>query len=192
MANEVLIVPDTNIFIHDPKSIKKLKENGNKIILPWVVITELDSLKTKPDIGFDAREVLSLIEELRLAGDPKFEIRKNPSKKSTLNLDRNNPDHLIIGTALELKNDKKNNGNVILLSRDRTVRLLGRELGLKADDYCLEQADAPKYKIKKIEVESKDIEGEDFFYSEDIYGQIDENEGVICSSDKCLITGEKD
>jgi predicted ribonuclease YlaK len=58
------IVVDTNVLIHDPKAIDVLREGGNTLFVPWMVILELDHLKNRPDIGLDAAEAIARIDEL--------------------------------------------------------------------------------------------------------------------------------
>lgn len=59
---------DTNVLVHDPDSIFKFEDND--IVLPLVVIEELDRLKNDPMlVGQNARRVIRHLEKLREDGN---------------------------------------------------------------------------------------------------------------------------
>ncbi len=58
-----IIVLDTSVLVHDPESLEILCTDDNVLVVPWIVLEELDQLKNKPNIGWDAREVIRRIEE---------------------------------------------------------------------------------------------------------------------------------
>lgn len=179
-----VIVADTNIFIHDPKAVDTLREGGNTLCLHWAVILELDNLKNRPDIGIDAREALRRIEEVRLSGDKSLILQRSASFRSLGNLDKRNPDHQIIATAVALKRDRKYPA-VVLVSRDGPVRLLARELGLQVEDYSRGTVETPKFHLQKTNVAAEEIQTSDltFPFDPEKHAGITENEGVVCHSD---------
>ena len=59
-----IIVLDTSVLVHDPESLDILRSDDTILAVPWIVLEELDQLKNKPNIGWDAREVIRKIEEL--------------------------------------------------------------------------------------------------------------------------------
>lgn len=181
-------VIDTSVFIHDPDVLDYLLKNEQIPCTPWTVILELDKLKDRPDIGIDARESMAKIESMRQGGEDLIKIIRNYSFRNLPDLDRKIPDHQIIATAKTLQETKSrlrkfNYGEVRLISRDRTVRVLAREVGLRADDYCREKIQLPKkHFLEEINVPRKDIDPEtlSFSYKDE---QIEENQGVVCYSD---------
>ena len=59
-----IFVLDTNVLLHDPRSIFAFKEH--EVIIPAVVLEEIDSKKRNPDeIGRNARGVSRLLDQLR-------------------------------------------------------------------------------------------------------------------------------
>ena len=61
-------VLDTNVLIQSPDAIFRFMEN--QVILPLVVIEELDGLKKADgEKGINARDVIRSLENLRLKGD---------------------------------------------------------------------------------------------------------------------------
>ena len=188
------IVPDTNVLVHDPKSIDYFMQEGRILIVPWITVLELDHLKDKPDIGLDARDAMSRIENLRLGGAENIFIKRNPSFNGLSDLDRKIADHQIIATAKTLRDvrGKKREfdyEDVRLVSRDRSVRVLAREVGVVADDYYLDRVPSPRrHALREVNVEASRItkvSNNDFafIYEEDEFGEIEENGGVICYSD---------
>jgi len=182
------IVIDTNVAVHDPESIDVLRENGRTLFVPLTVIRELDGLKDKPDIGIDARDALRRIEELTLGGEETLKIIKQPFFKGLDGLDKKQPDHQVIAAAhLVAKKMWSKFSNVVLVSRDRPVRILAREFGLTADDYTRDMTDISDAAaiLPSVNVPRSIVSPEfDFPYaevSENI--EIPENGGVVCLSD---------
>ncbi len=56
-----IIVLDTSVLVHDPESLDILRGDDNTLAVPWIVLEELNQLKNKPNIGWDAREVIRRI-----------------------------------------------------------------------------------------------------------------------------------
>lgn len=181
-------VVDTNVLVHDPNSINKLREGGNTLIIPWVVTLELDRLKEKPDIGWDVREAINKIEQIRKSKDDSLQVFQHPSFKDLRNLDKKVADHQIIATAKTLQRENRFR-KVEIVSRDHTVRILSRELGLEAEDYLTNQVTVQKRYMQELNVPSTLIDYNHFPYQpyQEKFPDIEENEGVVCFSDD---TGE--
>lgn len=195
---QTAIVPDTNVLVHDPKCIDYFMRNGKTLVIPWIAVLELDHLKDRPDIGLDARDAMARIEDLRLGGAENIIIKRNPSFNGLSDLDKKIPDHQIIATAKTLgdirgKKREFDYDDVKLISRDRSVRVLAREVGVSADDYFFDRVPSPRrHTLKEVNVESNRIMKLDgqpaFVYEESDFGEIEENEGVVCYSDFSLLT----
>lgn len=68
MAENKTYLLDTNVLIQDPEAIFKFYDN--EVVIPDIVIEELDKLKKKSgDIGYNARKSIRNIEALRKKGD---------------------------------------------------------------------------------------------------------------------------
>jgi len=135
-----IYVLDTNVILTDPKSIFSFEDN--EVIIPLVVIEEIDHFKKKMDpTGFAARKFSRIIDDLRSRGDliTGVETREggtirivSPKKDDSVELDLTINDNIIIFTALSVRNaDKK----VILVSRDINVRIKADFLKLQAETY---------------------------------------------------------
>jgi predicted ribonuclease YlaK len=95
---------DTSVLVHDPESLDILPGEDNILAVPWIVLEELDQLKNKPNVGWDAREVIRRIEELARTDTNCFKIEPKPSNKHFKNdLQKDKADHQIIATARALQ-----------------------------------------------------------------------------------------
>lgn len=183
------IVIDTNVAIHDPESIDVLRNDGSRTLcIPLVVIHELDVLKDKPDIGIDARDALRRIEALTLGGEPSLKIIRNLTFQGLNGLDRKRADHQIIAAAnTVIRNMKAKFASVILVSRDRPVRILAREFGFTAEDYTRDATEISDNSttLPTFNIQSRNISDDFSFPYQPPEDGIDlpQNEGVICFSD---------
>lgn len=136
-------VLDTNVLLLDPNSIFSFEEND--VIIPMVVLEELDRQKTRPDEpGRNARHISRVLDDLRKNGSLSEGVPLPGGgmlKISTLKeLDQNLPpdmnkdkvDNLIILYMLELKSSGV---DAKLVSKDINVRVKCDALGIVSEDY---------------------------------------------------------
>lgn len=144
-----IYVLDTNVLLQDPLAIFSFQDND--IILPAVVLEEIDSKKRLMDeIGRNARYVAKLLDGLRLkgqlhkgvtmdnGGDLRVELNhRSFSRMQELFLDVTN-DNRILAVALNLhaeEQQKKQPRAVILVTKDALLRVKADALGLPAEDF---------------------------------------------------------
>lgn len=136
MKNFIL---DTNIFVLDPKCF--LNFGNNTVVIPFVVLEELDHLKTKmDDSGKCARDAVRKIESLRGDGKLKDGIKLpngglllvSNEVDSTLDIDHSKNDNKIISLASLLQKQKE---NVVVVTNDVNVRVKCDGLGIEAEAY---------------------------------------------------------
>jgi PhoH-like ATPase len=180
------IVLDTSVLVHDPESLEILRSNGSILVVPWVVLEELDQLKNKPNIGPDAREVIRTIEDLAQNDANGFKIEPRPSNKYFKNdLQKDKADHQIIATARALQAGSNQKTDVILMTRDTIVRVLARELGIRTEDYPYNQVNAVFHScLKRINVPEGILShgGDTFEHDCRNVEPMQHNEGVVCWS----------
>ena len=142
------VVLDTSVLIGDPGCLHSFA--GIDIVIPFTVIEELDSLKTRPDdVGRAARTALRTIEEHRInaggslarpfaIGDPAaagtLQVEINGVQKHLLvehGLDPNVPDNRIIGAAL----GQAMHAPTRMVSNDAALRIKAAHLGLEAVEH---------------------------------------------------------
>ncbi|MFO8234302.1 MAG: PhoH family protein [Bacteroidales bacterium] len=161
-GSKKIFVIDTNVILHDFRCIYNFEEND--IVLPIVVLEELDKLKKGNDlINFHAREFTRILNDI--TGDQLFdggislgqdrgklsvETGKPFSEKISKSFPEESPDHRILAIT-EFLRDKHKKKDVILISKDINLRLKGKSIGLQAQDY---ESD----KVTNIEPLNRNIE----------------------------------
>lgn len=174
MSRKTFII-DTNVLLHDPDAIGKFVDND--VIVPLVVIEELDRMKRLSDeLGKNARSVIRFIDSLkqRKQGDlhSGIQIEKGISfkilvdshlpdgKGFPLSLDK--PDNKIIFAAYHIQ---KQGQKAVLVSKDLVMRVKAEAIGVEAEDYeNLKESYATMYKgYRRLEVPKRDI---DMFYKD--------------------------
>ena len=139
-------VLDTSVLLANPKSIFSFDEH--EVVLPLIVIKELENKRNDPEIGYLARQALRSLEELRTTkGDLKTNVVVNV-EGGTLRVevgqgDRNllpetlrdsySHDTAILTVAATLSGQGK---KVVLVSKDLPMRLLASTAAdIVAEDY---------------------------------------------------------
>jgi PhoH-like ATPase len=142
------VVLDTSVLVGDPGCLDAFA--GCDVVIPFTVIEELDSLKTRPDdVGRAARTALRTIEEHRVraggslatpfsigdpAADGTLQVEINGVQKHILiehGLDPNVPDNRIIGAAL----GQAMHAPTRMVSNDAALRIKAAHLGLEASEH---------------------------------------------------------
>ncbi|MGL4402798.1 MAG: PhoH family protein, partial [Fusobacteriaceae bacterium] len=138
-----IFVLDTNILIHDPRSIYSFKES--EVVLPIFVIEEIDDLKRKPTTAIQARMASRVIEEIRKKGciakgikleeDIVFRVEiKNDPELLPKSLRRDIGDNKIISAILGIQKENPEK-NVVLITKDINMRIKADALGIRVEDY---------------------------------------------------------
>lgn len=142
-------VLDTSVVLADPHSIFRFAEHH--VVLPIVVITELEGKRHHSELGYFARQSLRILDDLRekhgtLAeplpiGDQGGTVRVELNHQSPENL----PDRFRLGDndtriLSVAKNLQVEGAEVILVSKDLPMRIKASASGLKAEEYRAELA----------------------------------------------------
>ena len=155
-AQRRLYVLDTNVLMHDPASLFRFQEHD--ILLPMIVLEELD--QHKKGLSEQARNVRQVSRHLdeMLGSDADLEIGlplpyaqgrlyfQTAAYQATLpeDLAGGKADHEILAVTLALQGMHPDR-EVILVSKDINLRIKGRTLGIRVEDYhndrALEDAD---------------------------------------------------
>lgn len=137
---------DTNVLMHDPKSLFAFEDN--QVILPLVVLDELDKKKEGLGEGArNAREVIRSLDELRVTGNISIGIKTKDGgiikielghkDKIPADLDPSRADNRIISAALGIA---QSGSSVIVVTKDINLRVKCDALGIKTEDYNNDQA----------------------------------------------------
>ncbi len=141
-----IFILDTNVLLHDYKCIYNFEEND--VIIPIVVLEELDKFKRGNDIiNFHAREFtreldkiagdLLLTGEIPLGGklgSLHIETGKQFSERVAESFPERTPDHRILAIADYVTQEHKNK-TVVLITKDINLRMKAKSLGIMAEDY---------------------------------------------------------
>ena len=141
-------VLDTSVLLSDPKALFRFAEHA--VVIPVVVISELEKKRQDPEIGYFARQALRILDELRIeherldfpvpVGDGgSLRVELNHSSMSVLpsGLQLGDNDSRILAVALNLANDGL---AVTVVSKDLPLRVKAASIGLSAEEYRAEQA----------------------------------------------------
>jgi len=141
-------VLDTSVLLSDPKAIFCFAEHS--VVLPVVVIAELEAKRNDPELGYFARQALRLLDELRIkherldfpipVGDGgTLRVELNHSNMAVLpsGLQLGDNDSRILAVAMNLAGDGL---DVTVVSKDLPLRVKAASIGLSADEYRHELA----------------------------------------------------
>jgi PhoH-like ATPase len=161
----MVYVVDTSVFLSDHKALEKLRKEN--IVIPLVVLTELEGKKNHPELGFAARETLRTLEKLRVTRGrltDGINLREGGSIRIEINnLDNSNlpsifrtpeNDNRILAVAYNVSKFTQ----ATLLSKDIALRLKASVAGVKAEDFVSDiEPDAPM-PIRTVDVHPECIE----------------------------------
>ena len=138
-------VLDTCILLADPHAPLRFDEHD--VVIPLVVIEELDRKKTRMDeVGTNARRAIRLLEDfgasesgglrtpvmLASGGTVRIEINQIDSPRLPNVFDATRPDHRILATCLNLS---EGGIDTVLVTKDASLRIKAAQLDLAVQDY---------------------------------------------------------
>lgn len=137
-------VLDTSVLLSDPFALKKFAEH--RVILPIVVISELEGKRHHPELGWFARQALRHLEDLRTQhgrldfpcvvnedqGTVQVELNHVDQSVLPSGMRGEENDHRILACALNLRAEGH---NVTLVTKDVPLRVKAGSVGLAADEY---------------------------------------------------------
>jgi PhoH-like ATPase len=141
-------VIDTSVYLTDHTSINNFGRSD--IIVPLKVLEEIDKHKKRQDsVGNNARSIVRTFDSLREKGSlqegvslgdkrGRLYVKGYDSNYIPDDLDRKNADHIIIATALTLR-EQEPERNIILVTRDIQLRVICDSLGLACEGYNSDQ-----------------------------------------------------
>ena len=202
-GNRKILVIDTSVLLHDMQSIHSFP--GNDVVLPLVVLEELDRFKERQDLlGSSARYVNRYLDQLRSTGNlhngvdvgngqtVRIENELSPlGTQLPSGLDFKKGDNQLIAVALGLKQCHPG-ATVKVVTKDINLRVKCDALGLVAEDYYRDHVKSVKEGgqmfsgQEAIELADRDI---DTFYSQrelevsDWMPELQPNQFVYATSD---------
>ncbi|MBO0823454.1 MAG: PhoH family protein [Actinobacteria bacterium] len=140
-------VLDTSVLLADPAAIGRFGEDH--VVLPVVVITELEAKRHHPELGYFARQALRHLDDLRTehgrldadipvgeaGGTVRVELNHSDPAVLPAGFRLGDNDTRILSVARSLAADGE---DVILVSKDLPLRVKASAVGLNAQEYRAE------------------------------------------------------
>jgi PhoH-like ATPase len=137
-------VLDTSVLLSDPGAMRRFAEH--QVVLPVVVITELEAKRHHPELGFFARTALRALDELRVThgrldeavpvgeegGSIRVELNHTDADSLPSGFRLGDNDTRILAVARNLANEHQ---DVTLVSKDLPMRIKASAVGLRAEEY---------------------------------------------------------
>jgi len=161
-------VLDTSVLLADPGAIGRFAEHH--VVLPVVVITELEAKRHHPELGFFARQALRHLDDLRVeygrldaalpvgdeGGTIRVELNHNDPSVLPPGFRLGDNDTRILSVARSLAAEGE---EVVLVSKDLPLRVKAASIGLNAQEYRAEMpADSGWTGMAEVGVSTAEIE----------------------------------
>jgi PhoH-like ATPase len=161
-------VLDTSVLLADPGALGRFAEH--RVVLPLVVITELEAKRNHPELGFFARAALRYLDDLRMTHgrlDADIEIG---DLGGTVRVELNHTDPSVLPAGFRLgDNDTRilsvacslaaEGETVVLVSKDLPLRIKAASIGLAAQEYRAElPPDSGWTGMREIEVGAAEVD----------------------------------
>ena len=142
-------VIDTSVLLSDPHALRRFAEHD--VILPVVVITELEAKRHHAELGYFARSALRLLDDLRIkhgrldapvpvndvGGTVHVELNHSDPTALPDGFRLGDNDSRILAVALNFAAEGR---EVTLVSKDLPMRVKASAVGLPAEEYLAELA----------------------------------------------------
>jgi len=151
----VTYVLDTSVLLADPVALSRFAEH--EVIIPITVISELESKRDHPDLGYFARAALRALDDLRVksgrldqpinindeGGSLSVELNHSDTSKLPAGFLRDGTnDSRILAIAKNLMADGR---KVVLVTKDLPLRVKASSVGVEAQEYRAELASTSSY-----------------------------------------------
>jgi PhoH-like ATPase len=161
-------VLDTSVLLADPAAFTRFDEHH--VVVPVVVITELEAKRHHAELGFFARQALRYLDDLRvkhgqldaelpvndLGGTVRVELNHIDSQVLPAGFRLGDNDTRILSVARSLANEGH---QVVLVSKDLPLRIKAGAIGIEAQEYRAElPVDSGWTGMAELEVTKADVE----------------------------------
>jgi PhoH-like ATPase len=140
-------VLDTSVLLADPGAIARFDEH--QVVLPVVVITELEAKRHHPELGFFARQALRYLDDLRVRYGRLDQDLPVGDAGGTVRVELNHNDPQVLPPGFRLADNDTRilaaarglaaaGQDVVLVSKDLPLRVKAASIGLAAEEYRAE------------------------------------------------------
>jgi PhoH-like ATPase len=188
-------VIDTSVLLSDPHAMRRFDEHD--VVLPVVVISELEGKRHHSELGYFARTALRHLDDLRMThrrldapvpvnnvgGTIRVELNHTDPAALPDGFRLGDNDSRILAVALNLAAE---GCAVTLVSKDLPMRVKASAVGLKAEEYRAELAVETEWTgMSEIDVDGGDI---DRLYEQGLV-ELDEARDLPCHTGVVLLSG---
>lgn len=146
-SNRRTYVLDTSVLLSDPRAMLRFDEHD--VVIPVVVVTELEAKRSHPELGYFARQALRLMDDLRVENGRLDEPMRVGDSGGTVHVELNHTDVSVLPSGLQLgdndtrilavaRNLQAEGNDVVLVSKDLPMRVKASSVGLTAEEYRAE------------------------------------------------------
>ncbi|GAB2595508.1 PhoH family protein [Kribbella endophytica] len=189
-------VLDTSVLLSDPHAMERFDEH--EVIIPVVVVTELEGKRHHPELGYFARTALRMLDEFRILHGRLDAPLPVGEKGGTLRVELNHTDPEGLPAGFRLGdndsrilavacNYKAEGRDVTLVSKDLPMRVKASACGLVAEEYRAELTlESGWTGMSELEVETADV---DSLYEDGVLelrqaGEFPTHTGLVLLSDR--------
>ena len=140
-------VLDTSVLLSDPHALMRFAEH--EVVIPVVVVVELEAKRSHPELGYFARQALRLLDDLRVQFGRLDEPMPVGDAGGTVRVELNHTDTSVLPTGFQLgdndtrilavaRNLAAEGRDVVLVSKDLPMRVKASSVGLSAEEYRAE------------------------------------------------------
>ena len=140
-------VLDTSVLLSDPHALLRFDEH--EVVIPVVVVTELEAKRTHPELGYFARAALRLLDDMRVSHGRLDEPIPVGDAGGSIRVELNHTDPSVLPSGFQLgdndtrilavaRNLAAEGHDVVLVSKDLPMRVKASSLGLTAEEYRAE------------------------------------------------------
>ncbi|MFF4171276.1 PhoH family protein [Streptomyces sp. NPDC001744] len=142
-------VLDTSVLLADPNAVSRFEEH--EVVLPIVVVTELEAKRHHPELGYFARQALRLLDDFRVRYGRLDAPLPIGDLGGTLRVELNHSDPGVLPAGYRLgdndsrilavaRNLQAEGYDVTVVSKDLPLRIKASSVGLLAEEYRAELA----------------------------------------------------
>ncbi|WP_371479764.1 PhoH family protein [Kitasatospora sp. NBC_00315] len=144
-------VLDTSVLLADPLAMTRFEEH--EVVLPVVVVTELEAKRHHPELGYFARQALRLLDDYRIRYGRLDEPIPVGELGGTIRVELNHSDTSILPAGYRIgggeadtrilavaRNLQAEGYDVTVVSKDLPLRIKASSVGLLAEEYRAELA----------------------------------------------------
>lgn len=164
-------VLDTSVLLSDPWSLTRFDEHD--VVLPLVVISELEGKRHHPELGWFARTALRQLDELRIkhgrldapipigdsGGTLHVELNHTDPTVLPAGFRTDGNDSRILACALNLQAEAAGTREIVLVTKDMPLRVKAAAVGLPADEYHAQDVVSSGWTgMTDLEVAAEDVD----------------------------------